>query len=145
MGWGSAGDIFNRVADGLIAANASDKIKENVLGDLIRSLEDKDWDTEFESLDLYKDDPAIVRAFAAHGVGLYGEDPAIDTAGIADALTANDNRFDDDRQGFWSLHAKNGVLYGSFAPEGDDENPVDDLAVHFRAVIELIPPPAESF
>lgn len=69
MGWGSAGTrIFDPVARGLVEANASDEIKERVLGDLIQELQQEDWDTELDSLDHFVDDPAIVRAFANNGV-----------------------------------------------------------------------------
>jgi len=68
MGWASAGAIFDKVADGLIAANASDEIKHRVLSDLVKALQDEDWDTEYESLDKYADDPMIVAVFAEHGV-----------------------------------------------------------------------------
>ena len=65
MGWGSAYSIFNTVADALIEASASGEVKERVLTKVIRSLREEDWDTEFDSLQSYLDDPAIVRAFAA--------------------------------------------------------------------------------
>ncbi|MFB7589345.1 hypothetical protein [Streptomyces sp. NPDC056169] len=68
MGWGSGYEVFNRVADGLIKAGATDEVKESVLTDLIGSLQAEDWDTELDSLQDYLDDPAIVRAFAAHDV-----------------------------------------------------------------------------
>ncbi len=68
MGWASAGDIFDLVADGLIAANASDEIKRGVLGDLIGALQDEDWDTENESLARYVNDPVIVEVFREHGI-----------------------------------------------------------------------------
>lgn len=74
MGWGSAFEIFNTVADGLIEANASDDVKERVLGGLIGSLRAEDWDTELDSLQDYLDDPAIVRAFASNDV--HWPDPA---------------------------------------------------------------------
>ena len=68
MGWSSAGGIFDPVAKALIELNASDEMKTRVLGDLIRALQDGDWDTGDESLDEFKDDPAIVAAFRAHGI-----------------------------------------------------------------------------
>lgn len=68
MGWGSAYTIFNNVADGLIKANASDEVKEKVLGELIVELQSEDWDTELDSLQSYLDDPAIVRAFANNDI-----------------------------------------------------------------------------
>ncbi|MEW5658310.1 hypothetical protein ABGT92_23690 [Streptomyces cinereoruber] len=68
MGWGSGYRVFNNVADGLIKANATDEIKEQVLGDLIGSLQAEDWDTELDSLQDYLNDPAIVRAFARYDI-----------------------------------------------------------------------------
>jgi hypothetical protein len=73
MGWGSAYQIFNDQADALIAAGASDEIKRAVLGKLIRSLRDGDWDTELDSLQDYLGDPAIVAAFADNGI-VWGDD-----------------------------------------------------------------------
>ncbi|MEU7381530.1 hypothetical protein AB0A91_16310 [Streptomyces sp. NPDC042207] len=68
MGWGSAYSLFNTVADALIEAQASDKVKERALTKVIRALQEDDWDTELDSLQSYRDDPAIVRAFAANGI-----------------------------------------------------------------------------
>jgi len=68
MGWGSAYSIFNNVADSLIAAEASDDVKERTLTKLIRDLQDEDWDTELDSLQSYLNDPAIVRAFASNDI-----------------------------------------------------------------------------
>jgi hypothetical protein len=69
MGFGSAGiTFFNPVAHALIKAGASDEEKEKVLGDIIGHLQDEDWDTELDSLQQFLDDPAIVRAFAKHGI-----------------------------------------------------------------------------
>jgi hypothetical protein len=68
VGWCSASDIFNQVADSLIETKASDEIKHKVLGDLCDSLQGEDWDCEYDSLDKYADDPIIVQVFADHGV-----------------------------------------------------------------------------
>lgn len=68
MGWSSAGQIFDPVARALVELGAPDEMKRKVLGDLIGALHDGDWDTEDESLDEFKDDPAIVAAFADHRV-----------------------------------------------------------------------------
>ena len=68
MGWGSAYSLFNTVADALIEADASDEVKEKALTKVIRSLQEEDWDTELDSLQSYRDDPAIVRAFANNDV-----------------------------------------------------------------------------
>lgn len=71
MGWASAGSIFDPVAQALITAGATDDMKTTVLADLIRSLQDGDWDTESESLDQFKHDPAIVEAFRRNGVYIH--------------------------------------------------------------------------
>lgn len=69
MGFGSAGHtFFDPMARALIKAGASDEEKEQVLGDLIGNLQGEDWDTELDSLQQFLDDPAIVRAFAKHGI-----------------------------------------------------------------------------
>ena len=74
MGWASAGGIFDPVAQGLINAGASDDVKIQVLTLLIKALKDGDWDTEDESLDQFRDDPAIVEAFRRNGVYDYCDD-----------------------------------------------------------------------
>ncbi|MET9142413.1 hypothetical protein [Streptomyces sp. NPDC004042] len=71
MGWNSANRIFNPVATALQKANADDDTKRTVLGNLIRELQDGDWDTEDESLEDFLDDPAIVSAFADRNVHLH--------------------------------------------------------------------------
>jgi hypothetical protein len=70
MGWSSANQIFDPVARALIDAGADDTTKRKVLGDLISNLQNGDWDTEDESLEDFLADPAIVAAFADHGVHL---------------------------------------------------------------------------
>lgn len=74
MGWASAGAIFDPVAKALVELNAPDEMKIRVLGDLIGALQDGDWDTEDESLDEFKDDPAIVEAFRLHDVTIRCDD-----------------------------------------------------------------------
>ena len=73
MGWNSANPIFDNVAGSLIEANASDELKRSTLGRLIGSLQEGDWDTEDESLERFKDDPAIVAAFADNDVTIEEE------------------------------------------------------------------------
>lgn len=72
MGWSSAGDIFNKVADAFIAEQATDRLKANVLGPLIDVLRDGDWDTWDESREQYTADPAISELFAKLGREFYG-------------------------------------------------------------------------
>lgn len=69
MGWGSAGiRIFNPVADALIEAGASEELKQRTLSKLITELQEEDWDTELDSLQGYRQDPAVVAAFADNGI-----------------------------------------------------------------------------
>jgi hypothetical protein len=74
MGWGSAYEIFNNVANSLIKSGASDEVKEEALTKVIASLQAEDWDTELDSLQSYLDDPAIVRAFANNDITWDDED-----------------------------------------------------------------------
>lgn len=86
MGWNSAGDIFDPVAKALVDLNAPDDVKTRVLGDLIGALQDGDWDTEDESLEQFKNDPAIVAAFADHDVYLEDPDDEDETDADSDVL-----------------------------------------------------------
>ncbi|WP_043256139.1 hypothetical protein [Streptomyces sp. Tu6071] len=70
MGWSSANRIFNPITRALQDAHVPDDSKRKILGDLIGGLQDGDWDTEDESLEDFLDDPAVVLAFADHGVHL---------------------------------------------------------------------------
>lgn len=74
MGWGSAGSIFDPIAQALIDLDAPPEMKRGVLGPLIDRLRAEDWDTCDESLDEFRDDPVIVSIFYDRGVGndLYG-------------------------------------------------------------------------
>lgn len=63
MGWASAGSIFDPVAKALIEAGASAELKRKTLGPLIDQLQANDWDTEYESLEEFRDDPVIVDLF----------------------------------------------------------------------------------
>lgn len=63
MGWASAGAIFERVADDLIASGAPDRTRRQVCSSLIDVLCDRGWDTAEESMSLYEDDTAIISAF----------------------------------------------------------------------------------
>lgn len=75
MGWASAGDIFDQVADALLEADATSNIKTTVLGPLIDALQAGDWDTEDESLERYRHDPVIVALFADRGIYLHPDEP----------------------------------------------------------------------
>ncbi|MFC8463378.1 hypothetical protein [Streptomyces sp. NPDC057250] len=69
MGWGSAGiKIFDPVARALIDAGTDPQTREDVLADIIEALQNEDWDTQQDSLDLFLNDPPTVAAFARHGI-----------------------------------------------------------------------------
>ena len=74
MGWNSAGEIFDPVAAELLNTHVTPDEMTRVLVVLIKSLQMGDWDTEGESLDLFRNDPAIVEAFAQCDIFL-GSDP----------------------------------------------------------------------
>lgn len=70
MGWNTANDIFDPVAEALLNSyltmSHSDTV--NVFTIFIRALQDQDWDTEDESLERFMAWPAVVKAFAKCGV-----------------------------------------------------------------------------
>jgi hypothetical protein len=78
MGWSGANSVFDPVAQALIDLGATDEVKTTVLGPLIEGLQEGDWDTEDESLEKFRRDPAIVAAFAEHGVVLERSDADAD-------------------------------------------------------------------
>jgi hypothetical protein len=73
MGWASASEIFDPVAQTLVDLNADAANKRALLTMLIDKLRDLDWDTWDESLQAWRTDPAIVSAFytALDGVELH--------------------------------------------------------------------------
>lgn len=70
MGWSSANDIFDGVAEKLLEFNGKTTAVVPVLEELIARLQDNDWDTEDESLERFKDHPEVVEAFRLQGVSL---------------------------------------------------------------------------
>lgn len=68
MGWGSAGSIFDPTIQALIEAGATDAVITKVAVNLINTLRDNDWDTYDESLEAFKDNRAVVAAFAECGI-----------------------------------------------------------------------------
>lgn len=68
MGWASAGEIFNPVARALTNHVPDPEARQAVAATLIAALQAGDWDTEDESLEEFRDDPAIVAAFAENGI-----------------------------------------------------------------------------
>jgi hypothetical protein len=68
MGWSSANEIFDPVVQAMVEAAVGTAATTRVLTVLIKALQDGDWDTEDESLELFKDYPAVVEAFRRNGV-----------------------------------------------------------------------------
>jgi hypothetical protein len=64
MGWASAGQIFDPVAQALVDADAPDETITTVCAALIRQLMEGDWDTLDESIGVFGDQPAVMAAFA---------------------------------------------------------------------------------
>lgn len=63
MGWASAGYIFDPVCEALQQAFLVPETRKKILVVLIKQLQDGDWDTEYESLEQFADDPVVVAAF----------------------------------------------------------------------------------
>jgi hypothetical protein len=68
MGWCSASDIFDTVAQGLINADASREVMFETLTPLVERLRADDWDCEHSSLARFRDNTVIVDLFAVFGV-----------------------------------------------------------------------------
>lgn len=90
MGWASAGDIFDPVAQALIDVGASDEIKTRTCSALIKALQSRDWDTENESLSKFANDPSIVAAFRENGIiiGYLRGDPRLQAGEESDPCGA---------------------------------------------------------
>lgn len=61
MGWASGSYVFDDIMGELKFLNP--ETKKRVAVKIIHVFRDMDWDTEDESLETFKDDPAIVAAF----------------------------------------------------------------------------------
>lgn len=70
MGWGSAGDIFDPVAEVVTGSQCLSSTKTAILTALIKRLQAGDWDTEDESLERWRMNASVVAAFAACDVHL---------------------------------------------------------------------------
>lgn len=70
VGWASGTEVFEPVADALIATGASAETKQAVCSALIGALLHRGWDTGEESLGFYRDHDPIVTAFREHGIYL---------------------------------------------------------------------------
>ena len=73
MGYASAGHrIFDPVMKELMGCDSLTRYL--VALTLIKALQEEDWDTEDESLEIFAGDRAIVRAFAERGIHLHHHD-----------------------------------------------------------------------
>lgn len=72
MGWSSGGGVFDPVAQVLTQIVAIGGISEahatEILSTLISGLQSRGWDTEGESLGMFKDYPWAVTAFARNDI-----------------------------------------------------------------------------
>jgi hypothetical protein len=68
MGWSAGNTVFDPVARKARELGLSDEQVTELLTILIRELQDRDWDTEDESLEEFEDDAAIVEAFRRQGI-----------------------------------------------------------------------------
>lgn len=68
MGWSSANSIFDPIAESLIRSYEEDDLKTEILVSLINTLQNNDWDTEDESIELWNDYPFIIEAFRKSGL-----------------------------------------------------------------------------
>lgn len=68
MGWNSGNEVFDPVARKARELGLPDEQVTALLSTLIGALQDRDWDTEDESLEEFEDDAAIVEAFRQNGI-----------------------------------------------------------------------------
>lgn len=68
MGWSIGNEVFDPVARKARELELSDEQVTELLTVLIHGLQERDWDTEDESLDEFKDDEAIVEAFRRNDI-----------------------------------------------------------------------------
>lgn len=63
MGWNSANPIFDETARAVLNANIGSEKTTDILTVLIDQLRDGDWDTLDESINEFRDEPAVIAAF----------------------------------------------------------------------------------
>jgi hypothetical protein len=68
MGWSSANHIFNETINVAILASVKGEALTRIAETLIGELQDGDWDTESESVDLFMECPEIIEAFRRRGI-----------------------------------------------------------------------------
>lgn len=82
MGWGSAGVLFDEIAEELIEAGVAEPVLERVCLRLARTLMDGDWDRDDESVGRFNGVPAVQHAiFRARAYKSLYDDEG-DTAGF---------------------------------------------------------------
>jgi hypothetical protein len=68
MGWNSANPIFDETINVAIRAGVKGDSLTRIAETLIWQLQDGDWDTEDESVELFMEYPEVVEAFRKRGV-----------------------------------------------------------------------------
>jgi hypothetical protein len=68
MGWNSAGEIFDPVCRELQRSFLQTPTRKKILVTLIKALQELDWDTEGESLELFQEDSVVIAAFKECGI-----------------------------------------------------------------------------
>jgi hypothetical protein len=74
MGWNTGNEIFEPVAWAVASTRMDSEAAIRILEILIGTLQDRDWDTEDESLEVFKDNQVVVEAFERCGITLRDED-----------------------------------------------------------------------
>ena len=115
MGWASASEIFDPVAQALIDADLDRERKVTVLATLIDKLRDGDWDTYDYSYDQFRHDPAVVEAFHRNGCAPLSTDDDTEAHLTYSGVSSN-------RDGRWMLECEeHGDLDLEVGTEGHDE------------------------
>lgn len=68
MGWASANPIFDETIREAIYNDVEGRALYCIASALIAQLQNGDWDTEDESLEQFRDQPEVIRAFKDAGV-----------------------------------------------------------------------------
>lgn len=70
MGWSGGNEAFDPVARRARELGLSDEQVTELLTALICGLQDCDWDTEYDSLELFRHDEAVIEAFRRNDITL---------------------------------------------------------------------------
>lgn len=68
MGWNTANEIFDPVCRMLQKSFLVPQTRKAIMVTLIKALQDQDWDTEDESLEIFAGDAVVVAAFKECGI-----------------------------------------------------------------------------